>query len=336
MSNEQLRQEKSSQQKVAVIVPCYNEEAVIKESYRRTRAVLDRLPQQTEIIYINDGSFDQTRNLLNSLADADPEVKVLHFSRNFGHQPAVTAGINHCDADLAVIIDADMQDPPELIPELLDTQAREHANVVYCVRRSRAGESFFKLFTAKAFYRIMNRMSEVNFPLDTGDFRLIDRKVINAFNQLHERGKYIRGLISWVGFHQVPFYYEREARIAGETKYPLGKMVRFASNAMLYFSKKPLQLATGLGFISVLVGIVLAIWFTLGKIYGFSNAEVGWTSIMTSIIFFGGVQLLTVGVLGQYVGILFDEIKARPEYIIDEKRNVTTANKQKEAYHEKI
>lgn len=336
MSNEQLRQEKSSQQKVAVIVPCYNEEAVIKESYRRTRAVLDRLPQQTEIIYINDGSFDQTRNLLNSLADADPEVKVLHFSRNFGHQPAVTAGINHCDADLAVIIDADMQDPPDLIPELLDTQAREHANVVYCVRRSRAGESFFKLFTAKAFYRIMNRMSEVNFPLDTGDFRLIDRKVINAFNQLHERGKYIRGLISWVGFHQVPFYYEREARIAGETKYPLGKMVRFASNAMLYFSKKPLQLATGLGFISVLVGIVLAIWFTLGKIYGFSNAEVGWTSIMTSIIFFGGVQLLTVGVLGQYVGILFDEIKARPEYIIDEQRNVTTANKQKEAYHEKI
>ena len=336
MSNEQLRQEKSSQQKVAVIVPCYNEEAVIKESYRRTRAVLDRLPQQTEIIYINDGSFDQTRNLLNSLADADPEVKVLHFSRNFGHQPAVTAGINHCDADLAVIIDADMQDPPELIPELLDTQAREHANVVYCVRRSRAGESFFKLFTAKAFYRIMNRMSEVNFPLDTGDFRLIDRKVINAFNQLHERGKYIRGLISWVGFHQVPFYYEREARIAGETKYPLGKMVRFASNAMLYFSKKPLQLATGLGFISVLVGIVLAIWFTLGKIYGFSNAEVGWTSIMTSIIFFGGVQLLTVGVLWQYVGILFDEIKARPEYIIDEQRNVTTANKQKEAYHEKI
>ncbi len=336
MSNEQLRQEKSSQQKIAVIVPCYNEEAVIKESYRRTRAVLDRLPQQTEIIYINDGSFDQTRNLLNSLADADPEVKVLHFSRNFGHQPAVTAGINHCDADLAVIIDADMQDPPELIPELLDTQAREHANVVYCVRRSRAGESFFKLFTAKAFYRIMNRMSEVNFPLDTGDFRLIDRKVINAFNQLHERGKYIRGLISWVGFHQVPFYYEREARIAGETKYPLGKMVRFASNAMLYFSKKPLQLATGLGFISVLVGIVLAIWFTLGKVYGFSNAEVGWTSIMTSIIFFGGVQLLTVGVLGQYVGILFDEIKARPEYIIDEQRNVTTANKQKEAYHEKI
>lgn len=307
--------------KVAVIVPCYNEEAVIKESYRRTKAALDSLSNPTEIIYINDGSQDRTRSLLDEIASNDKSVKVLHFSRNFGHQPAVTAGINHCDADVAIIIDADMQDPPELIPELLATQAREGANVVYCVRRSRAGESFFKLFTAKAFYRVMNRMSEVHFPLDTGDFRLIDRKVINAFNRLHERGKYIRGLISWVGYKQVPFYYEREARIAGETKYPIGKMVSFASNAMLYFSKKPLRLATGLGFLSVLVGIILAIWFTLGKIYGFSNAEVGWTSIMTSIIFFGGVQLLTVGVLGQYVGILFDEIKARPEYIIDEVRN---------------
>lgn len=307
--------------KVAVIVPCYNEEAVIEESYRRTREVLTKLPNPTEIIYINDGSVDGTRFLLNRIAEADPFVKVVHFSRNFGHQPAVTAGINCCDADLAVIIDADMQDPPELIPDLLEMQEREQANVVYCVRKSRQGESFFKLFTSKLFYRIMNSMSEVRFPLDTGDFRLVDRKVMNEFNRFKERGKYIRGLISWIGFRQVPFYYEREARIAGETKYPLNKMLQFASNAMLYFSKKPLRLAISLGFLSVVIGIVLAIWFTLGKIYGFSNAEVGWTSIMTSIIFFGGVQLLTVGVLGQYIGILFDEIKARPEYIIDEKRN---------------
>ena len=198
---------------------------------------------------------------------------------------------------------------------------KEQANVVYCVRLSRDGESRFKLLTAKWFYRLFNSMSEVHFPLDTGDFRLIDRKVMNEFSRFSEHGKYIRGLISWIGFKQVPFYYERKARIAGETKYPLRKMLSFASNAMLYFSKKPLKLATGLGFLSVLVGIILAVWFTLGKIYGFSNAEVGWTSIMTSIIFFGGVQLLTVGVLGQYVGILFDEIKARPEYIVDEKRN---------------
>ncbi len=308
-------------EKVAVIVPCYNEEAVLRESYRRTKAALAHLSNPTEIIYINDGSRDRTRVLLDEIAAADPSVKVIHFSRNFGHQPAVTAGIHHCDADWAIIIDADMQDPPELIPDILALREKEQANVVYCVRLSRDGESRFKLLTAKWFYRLFNSMSEVHFPLDTGDFRLIDRKVMNEFSRFSEHGKYIRGLISWIGFKQVPFYYERKARIAGETKYPLRKMLSFASNAMLYFSKKPLKLATGLGFLSVLVGIILAVWFTLGKIYGFSNAEVGWTSIMTSIIFFGGVQLLTVGVLGQYVGILFDEIKARPEYIVDEKRN---------------
>lgn len=308
-------------EKIAVIVPCYNEEAVLRESYRRTKAALAHLSNPTEIIYINDGSRDRTRALLDEIAAADPSVKVIHFSRNFGHQPAVTAGIHHCDADWAIIIDADMQDPPELIPDILALREKEQANVVYCVRLSRDGESRFKLLTAKWFYRLFNSMSEVHFPLDTGDFRLIDRKVMNEFSRFSEHGKYIRGLISWIGFKQVPFYYERKARIAGETKYPLRKMLSFASNAMLYFSKKPLKLATGLGFLSVLVGIILAVWFTLGKIYGFSNAEVGWTSIMTSIIFFGGVQLLTVGVLGQYVGILFDEIKARPEYIVDEKRN---------------
>ncbi len=307
--------------KLAVIVPCYNEELVIEESYRRTRAALQALLLDTEIIYINDGSRDKTRELLDDIADTDPHVKVIHFSRNFGHQPAVTAGINNCDADLAVIIDADMQDPPELIPDILALQEKEGANVVYCVRKSREGESFFKKFTSKAFYRLLNYMSELSFPLDTGDFRMIDRKIMDQFDRFQERGKYIRGLISWLGYKQVPFHYEREARIAGETKYPLSKMWKFASTAMLYFSKKPLRLATSLGFVAVVVGIILAAWFTLGKIYGFSNAESGWTSIMTSVIFFGGVQLLTVGVLGQYIGILFDEVKARPEYIIDEKKN---------------
>lgn len=307
--------------KLAVIVPCYNEELVIAESYRRTKEALRAVSNPTEIIYINDGSRDRTHQLIDEIAALDPSVKVLHFSRNFGHQPAVTAGINNCDADLAIIIDADMQDPPELIPAILELQERENANVVYCVRKSREGDSFFKKLTARSFYRVLNYMSDVSFPLDTGDFRLIDRKIMNEFDRFQERGKYIRGLISWVGFKQVPFYYEREARIAGETKYPFSKMWKFATTAMLYFSKKPLRLATSLGFIAVLVGIVLAIWFTLGKIYGFSKAETGWTSIMTSVIFFGGVQLLTVGVLGQYVGILFDEVKARPEYIIDEKKN---------------
>ncbi len=307
--------------KIAVIVPCYNEEEVIQESYRRTKQVVSSLENQAEIIYVNDGSKDRTRALLDEIADSDPSVKVIHFSRNFGHQPAVTAGVNNCDADLAVIIDADMQDPPELIPDMLALREREGANVVYCVRKSREGEGMFKKFSAKMFYRIMNYMSEVEFPLDTGDFRLIDRKVMDEFDRFKERGKYIRGLISWVGFKQVPFYYERDARIAGTTKYPLSKMLKFASNAMLYFSKKPLKLAAGLGFLAVIVGLFLAVWFTLGKIYGFSNAETGWTSIITIVTFFGGVQLLTVGVLGQYIGILFDEVKARPEYIIDEKKN---------------
>ncbi len=307
--------------KLAVIVPCFNEEAVIRESYSRIKRVLTSIPLSTEILFINDGSKDSTKSLLDEFALSDPQVKVIHFSRNFGHQSAVTAGINNCDADLAVILDADMQDPPELIPDILQLQEKEKANVVYCIRKSREGEGWFKRFSAKMFYRVMNSMSEIQFPLDTGDFRLIDRSIMDEFNRLKERGKYIRGLISWIGFKQVPFYYQRHARIAGETKYPLSKMMKFASYALLYFSKKPLQMAIGLGFTAVVVGIILAVWFTLGKIYGFSNAETGWTSIIFTIIFFGGVQLITIGVLGQYVGILFDEIKARPEYIIEEKKN---------------
>ena len=307
--------------KLSIIIPCYNEEAVIAESYKRTRAVMNTLSVESEIIYINDGSHDRTYEMLNEIAANDKKVKVLHFSRNFGHQPAVSAGIHNCDADWAIIMDADLQDPPELIPSILQLCEQEQANVVYCVRKSREKEGLFKLISAKLFYRMINRMSEVQFPLDTGDFRLIDRKVMDQFCRLREHDKYIRGLISWMGFRQVPFYYERKARFAGETKYPLKAMVRFGTNALLYFSKKPLLLATGLGFLSVVIGIILAVWFTLGKIYGFSNAETGWTSIMTAVVFFGGVQLLTIGVLGQYLGVLFDEIKDRPEYIISEKIN---------------
>jgi len=307
---------------LSVIVPCYNEEAVITESYNRLRKVLDGITtHQTEIIFINDGSTDSTKEMLSAIAVADKQVKVLHFSRNFGHQPAVTAGIHYCTSDLAVIIDADLQDPPELIPELIETQKRESANVVYCVREKRQGESFFKKLSARLFYRSMNYLSEVDFPLDTGDFRLIDKQVMSEFKKFREKGKYIRGIISWIGFKQVPFKYKREARFAGETKYPLSKMLAFAASAMLYFSKKPLKLATGLGFITVMIGIVYAIWILVGKIIGYTHALSGWSSIIILIIFFGGVQLLTVGVLGQYIGILFDEVKDRPEYIIEKEES---------------
>lgn len=306
---------------LTVIVPCFNEESLIEESHQRIHNALASLTLQTEIIYVNDGSTDRTGFLLDKIAEADSCVKVLHFSRNFGHQPAVTAGIKYCDADVAVIMDADMQDPPELIPAILQTLTDQGANVVYCVRKERKGESYFKCWSARHFYRTINKMSEVAFPLDTGDFRMIDRRVMDEFRKLKERGKYIRGLISWIGFKQVPFYYTREARLSGETKYPLRKMIKFAANAMLYFSTRPLQLAIKLGFLAFFIGIILGIWFVLGKVFGFTNAETGWTSTVIIVIFFGGIQLLTVGVLGQYVGILLEEVKARPEYIVSEKRN---------------
>ena len=309
-------------QTLSVIVPCYNEEAVIQEFYRRTKEVLNSLDDVVgDIIFINDGSKDNTRYILDHIASQDDKARVIHFSRNFGHQPAVTAGMNLCKTDLAVIIDADLQDPPELIPDLIETQRKEEASVVYCVRKTREGETAFKKATAKLFYRTMNNLSEVEFPEDTGDFRLIDRKAINAFNGLKEKGKYIRGLISWIGFKQVPFYYNRDARFAGETKYPLKKMLSFAKKALLYFSKKPLMLSISLGSIAFFIGIIYGLWIWLGHLLGFTNVITGWTSTIIIIIFFGGVQLITIGVLGQYIGVLFDEVKSRPEYIIDEKIN---------------
>ena len=306
---------------LSIIVPCYNEESVIEESYRRMKEVMMKMDRVSEIIFINDGSKDQTLNLLSGIAAKDKNVKIISFSRNFGHQKAVTAGLNNCTSDMAVIIDADLQDPPELIPDMIQTMEDAEAQVVYCVRKARKGESAFKKMTAKLFYRSLNFLSEVKLPVDTGDFRLIDKTVIQEFNKLHEKGKYIRGLVSWVGFKQVPFYYEREARFAGETKYPFSKMVKFAMTSMLYFSTKPLRLATSLGFISVVFALGLGIWSVLGKIFGFTHADSGWTSLFVLIIFFGGVQLLTIGIVGAYIGNLFDEIKNRPEYIIEKKEN---------------
>ncbi|MDR1719575.1 MAG: glycosyltransferase family 2 protein [Dysgonamonadaceae bacterium] len=308
---------------LSIIIPCYNEETVIQITYERVKSVLNQLTGiKSYITFINDGSTDRTLEIMTEIASVDTDVFILNFSRNFGHQAAVTAGINYCKTDLAVIIDADLQDPPEIIPDLLQTMEKEQANVVYCVRKSREGESRFKLWSSKLFYRFLNSLSEVKFPLDTGDFRLIDSTIIKEFNRLRERGKYIRGLISWVGFKQVPYYYERNARHSGKTKYPFRKMISFASTALSYFSKKPLLLSVSLGFIAVIGGIILAIWYALGKIFGYTNAESGFTSIMIIVIFFGGVQLLTIGVLGQYIGILFDEVKNRPEYIIENTINI--------------
>ena len=309
---------------LSVIVPCFNEEEVINETYKRLKSVLANLEYKSEIIFINDGSTDNTEHLLTELTNTDNNIKIISFSRNFGHQRAVTAGLNNCKSDMAVIIDADLQDPPEVIPEMIQTMIDSNAQVVYCVRKSRKGEGIFKKLSAKVFYRLLNFFSEVRLPVDTGDFRLIDKSIIREFNQMHEKGKYIRGLVSWIGFKQVPFYYEREARFAGETKYPFSKMLKLATTSLLYFSTKPLKIASTLGFFSVVFSLILGVWSVLGKLMGYTHANSGWTSLFVLIIFFGGVQLVTIGIVGAYIGNLFDEIKNRPEYIIEKKVNFET------------
>lgn len=304
---------------ISVIIPCYNEEKVLRDTYRRLSAVLGQnLMFEYELLFVDDGSSDATPSILKEFAQRDPQASFIRFSRNFGHQPAVSAGLKHCRGDLAVIIDADLQDPPEVIPEMVAQLVSTHSSVVYGVRRRREGETWFKLLSANLFYRLLNQLSEVPLPINTGDFRVIDRKVINAFNALPENNKYIRGLISWMGFKQTPYYYDREARYAGSTKYTLRKMLRFASTGIFYFSKKPLKVATTFGFVSVGVGLLLSLWILFSKLVHPGYSVSGWTSIILLVIYFGGVQLLTIGILGHYIGSLFDEVKRRPEYILDE------------------
>lgn len=305
---------------ISVIIPCYNEEDVILESYSRLINVFkSNNVREYELLFINNGSIDKSLDILREIAAKDNQVKILVLSRNFGHQAAVSAGLNECKGSVAVIIDADLQDPPEVIIEMLSVYQKEQCNVVYGVRKKRKGENFFKVLTAKLYYRILNYLSDSSFPVDTGDFRLVDRKVIDAFKMLPEKNKYIRGLISWMGFKQLPVYFDRESRFAGESKYPVRNLFQLASTGLLYFSKKPLKLATSIGFISICIGIVMAIWALSYVIFGYGYIVAGWTSTIIIIIFFGGVQLLTIGVLGQYIGSLFDEVKSRPEYIISER-----------------
>ncbi|MDQ3140968.1 MAG: glycosyltransferase family 2 protein [Bacteroidota bacterium] len=301
---------------LSIIIPAYNEEESIQDCFDRLHTVFSTQDYTVEFIVVNDGSLDGTGDILDTIAKADPRVLVIHFSRNFGHQAAISAGIKHCQSKYAAIIDADLQDPPEIIPDMLATMIRENLNGIYGVRNARKGENYFKKITAKLFYRGLAAITDVKIPLDSGDFRLIDRNIINAFNQLPEKNKYVRGLISWIGYKQAPYYYERNAREKGQTHYSLQQMLNFASNGVLYFSKKPLSIAISLGFICILVGLFLIIYVLLSKYYFERPAVAGWASLLISIIFFGGIQLLCIGVLGLYIGKIFDEIKDRPEFII--------------------
>ena len=308
--------------KISLIIPMYFEQDVANECYNRVKSVLDSLNGYSyEIIFVNDGSRDATGEILSNIAKNDKKVKVITFSRNFGHQAAVTAGLKFVTGDVAVIIDADLQDPPELIPDMLKLWEQGN-DVVYGKRKSREGESKFKLFTAKAFYRTLNALSDVEIPCDTGDFRLVDRKVVDTVNSLPEHNKFLRGLFSWVGYKQIPFEYERKERFAGKTKYPLRKMLKLASDGIISFSTKPLKIVGGLGLISIFLTILILIYALLSFVFSANGPEPGWTSIMVAQTFFSGVIMLAIWILAEYIARIYDESKMRPQYIIKETINI--------------
>lgn len=303
--------------KISVVAPVYNEEGCLSEFYRRTRAVMDPLKIDVEWIFVNDGSSDRSADILETLRRQDPRVKVLTFSRNFGHQPAIKAGIDHADGDAVVMIDADLQDPPEAIPEMIE-KWKEGYDVVYAVRKERKGESFFKKSSAALYYRLMKHLTRIDMPLDAGDFRLISRPVANALKQITEKRPFLRGLVSWLGFRQTGIFIRREARFAGRTKYSLFKMLQFAWSGITHFSFFPLHLATWIGFVTLTICFA-AILHTLYITLVLKISIQGWASLMVAILFLGSVQLITLGILGSYLARNYDESRNRPLYLIREK-----------------
>ena len=300
----------------------YYEEEVAEECYKRVKNVLISLKDyEHEILFVNDGSKDKTLEILESIAEKDKQVKVISFSRNFGHQCAVTAGLQYVTGDAIVVIDADLQDPPELIPDML-TLWKQGNEVIYAKRKTREGESKFKLLTAKMFYRILNGLSDVEIPADTGDFRLVDRKVVDVINSMPEHNKFLRGLFSWIGFKQQPFEYERKERFAGKTKYPLKKMLKLASDGIISFSTKPLKIVGGLGIITIIISILLLLYSVMSYIFNLNQLTPGWTSIMVAITLFSGVQLLSIWIISEYLARIYDESKKRPQYIISKTINL--------------
>lgn len=312
--------------KVSIVIPMYYEEEVAEECYKRVKNVLISLKDyEHEILFVNDGSKDKTLEILESIAEKDKQVKVISFSRNFGHQCAVTAGLQYVTGDAIVVIDADLQDPPELIPDML-TLWKQGNEVIYAKRKTREGESKFKLLTAKMFYRILNGLSDVEIPADTGDFRLVDREVVDVINSMPEHNKFLRGLFSWVGFKQQPFEYERKERFAGKTKYPLKKMLKLASDGIISFSTKPLKIVGGLGIITIFISILLLLYSVISYIFNLNQLTPGWTSIMVAITLFSGVQLLSIWIISEYLARIYDESKKRPQYIISKTINIEKQN----------
>lgn len=303
----------------SVVVPVYNEEAVVEESYKRLKYVMDQIGEPYEIIFVNDGSRDKTATIIDEICDKDQNIKFLDFSRNFGHQIAITAGMDYSEGQAIVVIDGDLQDPPEVIPSMLE-KWREGYDVVYGKRIERKGDSFFKKLTAACFYRVLRKMTDVDIPVDTGDFRLIDRKVCDALKQVNERNRYIRGIISWLGFKQTGVEFKRDKRFAGETKYPLKKMLKFAFDAMASFSYKPLKLASYMGILLSFFSFIYLLVVILQKLFT-DNTVPGWASTLAVSLFFNGIVLMMLGIIGGYIGRIYDEAKDRPLYIVREFKN---------------
>jgi glycosyltransferase involved in cell wall biosynthesis len=304
--------------KLTVVVPAYNESEGLREFHARLAAVLDQLDLETEVLYVDDGSRDDTFAIMRALRESDPRVSTLKLSRNFGKELALTAGLDYVDADAAVVIDADLQDPPELIPTFVQ-HWREGYDVVYGTRASRAGETGFKKLTASGFYRVMGRLSSTPIPRDTGDFRLLSRRALDALKQVRERQRFMKGLFTWVGFRQLSVVYHRDPRYAGETKWNYWKLWNFAIEGITSFSGAPLKLATYFGLVTSIVAFLFGLW-VLAKALWLGDPVRGYPSLMVVVLFLGGAQLMALGVIGEYLGRLYVESKQRPLYLIDEYR----------------
>jgi len=309
---------------LSVVIPCANEQEVLRETNHRLLGVLESLPLDFEIVYVDDGSTDSTAEVLRGLQAYDDRVLVVQLSRNFGHQIAITAGLEHSSGDAIVVIDADLQDPPEVIREFVQ-RWRQGCDVVYGVRSERDGESAFKLWTAKAFYRCINQLSETSIPLDAGDFRLMDRRVVQELLAMPERDRFVRGMVSWLGFSQAAVPYHRAARLAGTTKYPLLKMLRFATDGIVSFSIVPLRLATWLGLASSGLAILGILYALFSRFFGRGLVK-GWTSIEIAVLLFAGVQLVCLGIIGEYIGRIYGEAKHRPLYVVRERMGFEAQN----------
>ncbi len=301
---------------ISIVVPVFNETEVIETFYKRMKAVVDSFGSMAyELIFIDDGSSDDSYLKLKKMADYEPRVKIIRFSRNFGHQIAITAGIDIAKGDAVVVIDADLQDPPEVIKDFI-TKWEEGYDVVYGVREKREGESKMKLFTASLFYRLLRAIIKIDVPVDTGDFRLISRRVVDHFKSLKETDRFVRGLVSWIGFKQKGVAYKRDKRYAGETKYPYSKMLKFALDGITSFSSVPLKLATWLGYLTSFLAFLYLSSVFIQKILGFTVH--GWATIMVGMLLLGGVQLICLGIIGEYIGRIFNETKRRPMYVIED------------------